>query len=213
MTTDTPTAPRGMIQRIVALLLHPRSEWARIDAEPATVRGIMTGWVMPLAAIGPVAKLAGSQLFDGGRYGAAMAPRLTTSLTEAVMGYALSLLAIYLLSRLINGLGPNFGGKRDPVAAMKVAGYGATAAYLAGAFQLVHILEWFEVLGLYSLYLIFVGLPAVMHAPRKRVFVFTVVVMLTGIALTIALSLIVLASREMFTPEMPASAYNYTPPG
>jgi len=216
METETPAAPakppRGMIARILALLARPKAEWARIDCEPASVRGLMTGWVMPLAAIGPVAKLIGGQFFTYTDDGAKLSQPLMTALTEAVIGYALSVAGLYLLSRLINGLATSFKGRRDPVAAMKVAAYAATPVYLVGIFEIVHVLQWLEIAGLYSLYLLFVGLPAVMHAPRKRVLVYILVTILAGIGMAILFNLVVLGTKGMFTPSLPASAWNYTPP-
>ena len=35
--------------------MSPKTEWAVIDAEPATIGGIYTSYVMILAAIGPIA--------------------------------------------------------------------------------------------------------------------------------------------------------------
>lgn len=201
-----------MIARIVALLTRPKAEWVRIDCEAASVRGLMLGWVMPLAAIGPVAKLIGGQFFTYTNDGLRLSPPLMTALTEAVISYALSVAGLYVLSRLINGLATSFKGRRDPVAAMKVAAYSVTPAYLAGAFELLHVLQWLEVAGLYSLYLLFVGLPAVMHAPRKRVLVYTMVTILAGIGMAILFNLLVLSTRGVFTPALPPSAWNYTPP-
>lgn len=201
-----------MIARIIALLLTPRAEWARIDREPATVRGLMTAWVMPLAAIGPLAKLIESQAFGYTSSGAPIITPLTTALTEALVGYVLSLVGVYLLARLINGLAPSFKGRRDRVAAMKVAAYGSTAAYLAGVFEILHALQWLEILGAYSLYLLFVGLPAVMHAPPKRVLAYTAITLVAAIGMTILFTLVVLGTKGIFTPSLPASAYNYTPP-
>ena len=54
MTGET---SNSLIERCKNILLKPKEEWARIDPEPATVSGLMTGWVVPLAAIGPVAGL------------------------------------------------------------------------------------------------------------------------------------------------------------
>lgn len=207
------TARTGWWGRLWNILVEPKAEWAAIEAEPDTVRGLMLRWVAPLAAIGPLAKFGGSQLFGYNQYGADIRPPLTTALTELIVSYVLSLGVVYVLARLINALAVNFGGREDRVQAMKAAAYGGTAAYLAGGFQLVPPIEWMGVIGLYSLYLMFTGLPAVMHVPRRKVFIFTVVTLLAGIGLTILLTLTVMWTREAFTPEFPEAAYNYTPPG
>lgn len=206
------TAKTSMIRRVGAILTTPKTEWVRIAAEPASVRSIMLGWVAPLAAIGPVAKLISSQLLNYMGDGMHMPPPFVSALTEAVIGYLLSLLGVYVLSLIVNGLAVTFKGRSDPVQALKLAAYGATAAYLAGVLQIWPPLEIFQVAGLYSLYLIFAGLPILMHVPRKRALGYTAVTMLAGIAITILLTLVVLATKDVFAPGVPASAWNYTPP-
>lgn len=202
---------RPWFARLWRILIEPRAEWSVIEAEADSVRSLMLRWVVPLAAVGPVSKLLGSQLFGYNQFGD-MRPALTTSLTEAVVSYLLSLAGVYVLSRVISALAVYFGGREHRTQAMKVAAYGGTAAYLAGIFQLVPRLEWLEPIGLYSLYLIYAGLPALMHVTRRKAFIYTVVTLLTAIGLTILLTLVVLLSRETFTPEFPDAAYNYTPP-
>lgn len=207
-----PTSSTSWWARLWNIMIEPRTEWPKIEAEPDTVRALMLRWVAPLAAVGPVAKFAGSQIFGRNRYGADIRPPLSTALTELVVSYALSLIVVYLLARLISALAAYFGGREDRIQAMKAAAYGGTAAYLAGGFQLVPSLEWMSVIGLYSLYLMYTGLPVVMQVPKRKVFIFTVVTLLASIALTIALTLTVMGTRESFTAEFPDAAYNYTPP-
>src|SRR3546814_17909838 len=50
-----------------------------------------------------------------------------------------------------------------------VAAYSATAAWVAGVFQIVPSLGWIgAILGLYSLYLLYLGLPILMKAPAAN---------------------------------------------
>lgn len=207
-----PAAPSPMIRRIIAILRTPKGEWVRIGAEHIGVRRIMLGWVAPLAAIGPLAKLIETQIVRDMGDGMHMPPPFTTALTEAVVSYTLTLLATYVLALVVNGLAITFKGKREFERALKLAAYGATPAYLATVFEIWPPLGILEAAGLYSLYLILVGLPILMHVPRKRALAYTAVTMLTGLGLAIILSLVVLETRDVFTPEIPASAWNYTPP-
>lgn len=204
--------PTTMPWRLWKLLSTPKAEWVRIAAEPMSIRSVMLGWVAPLAAIGPVAKLIGSQVLRYMNDGMHMPEPFTSALTEAVIGYALTLLAVYVTALIVNGLAVTFKGKREFVRALKLAAFGATPVYLGAAFEIWPPLRLLEIAGLYSLYLIFAGLPIMMHVPRKRALVYTVVTMLTGIALAILQGLIVIETSDMFTPEIPASAWNYTPP-
>jgi hypothetical protein len=215
MTENEPPAiqpPTTMIRRIWAILSTPKGEWVKIAAEPTSVRAVMLGWVVPLAAIGPLADLIETQALRYMGDGMHLPPPLTSALTEAVVSYALTLVAVFVLAMIVNGLAVTFKGKRDFVRALKLAAYGATPAFLAAGFEVWPPLRLLEVAGLYSLYLILVGLPILMHVPRKRALAYTAVTMLAGIGLAILLSLTVLGTRDIFTPDIPASAWNYTPP-
>jgi len=218
MATETPnpetTVPRTrpFLSRLWNLMVEPRAEWAVIETEEDTIRGLMLRWVVPLSAVGPMARLIGSQIFGYNKYGADIRPPISTALTELMVSYLLSLAAAYLLARMISALAVNFGGREHRTQAMKVAAYGGTAAYLAGGFQLVPSLQWIGVAGLYSLYLIYTGLPALMHVTRRKAFTFTVVTLLAAIGLSTVVIIAVMLSKDAFTPEFPAAAYNYTPP-
>jgi hypothetical protein len=48
-----------LVERVKAILLTPQKEWPVIEAEWASTAGLYTGYIMPLAAIGPVAMLIG----------------------------------------------------------------------------------------------------------------------------------------------------------
>ena len=51
------------------ILLRPKEEWGVIDAEPATIGGIYTSYVMILAAIGPICGLIGAQVVGISMFG------------------------------------------------------------------------------------------------------------------------------------------------
>ena len=74
--------------------------------------------------------------------------------------------AWYVEALVIDALAPTFGGQKNFPAALKVSAYSSTAAWLAGIFQLIPAISILAVLGLYSLYLLWLGLPRLMRAPR-----------------------------------------------
>ena len=53
----------NLIERVKRILLSPKSEWEVIDAEPTTVADLYKGYIIPLAAIGPVAQAIGFSVF------------------------------------------------------------------------------------------------------------------------------------------------------
>jgi len=202
MTGETSSS---LIERIKNILLKPKEEWERIEPESATVGGLMTGWVVPLAAIGPVAGLIGGLVFGYGGYGITYRPSMMEAVVGAVVGYALALLAAWLLSKIIDALAPSFGGQKNPVQAMKVAAYGGTAAYLAGVFQLIPQLGFLGILGLYSLYLLYLGLPRLMKAPEDKAVGYTVVTVVVAIVLFFVIGMVAKAVADAVAPRTVSS--------
>ena len=49
----------ALVERARRIVMQPREEWPVIAAETATVRDLYTGYIMPLAAIGPAASFIG----------------------------------------------------------------------------------------------------------------------------------------------------------
>ncbi|UIJ45067.1 YIP1 family protein [Sphingomonas cannabina] len=202
MATTPPPAPTpatgGIIDRIKNILLSPKPEWDRIDAEPMTEKGIFTGWVLPLAAIGPVAGLIGSQLFGYG-YGVVFKPSLLGSLSFAIVCYVLAVIGVWVLAKIVDWLAPNFGGTRNPVSALKVVAFSYTASFVGGIFGLVPMLGILGVLfGLYSLYLLYLGLPRLMKAPQDKALGYTVVTILCAIVLYIVIGAIATTATASF---------------
>jgi hypothetical protein len=174
----------NLVERVKRLLLSPRTEWGVIDAESTTPAALYTGYVLPLAAIGPIAQVIGYSVFGISVpfLGTYRVP-IGSAITNAILTYVLTLIATYLLGLIIDGLAPTFGAQRSPIQALKVAVYSSTAAWLAGVFALVPGLRPLQILGLYSLYLLYLGLPMVMKAPRDKAPGYSVVVVLASIVL------------------------------
>jgi hypothetical protein len=159
-----PGVPASLVDRVKNILTTPKTEWDRIDAEPATIGGIYTGYVMILAAIGPIAGLIGQQVMMG-----LYKPALTFSIATAVITYLLSLASVYVMALIIDALAPTFNGTKDSLKAFKVAAYYPTAAWVAAIFNILPMIGWLGILigGLYGLYILYLGLPKLMRVPES----------------------------------------------
>lgn len=189
----------NLMDRVKRILLSPRTEWEVIEAEVTTPAALYTSYVMPLAAIGPVAELIGYSVFGLtvpflGTYRVPIGSAITT----AIVRYILVLIGTYLLGLIIDGLAPTFGAQRNPIQALKLAAYSSTAFWLAGLFALVPGLRLLQILGLYSLYLLYLGLPTLMKAPRGKAVEYTVVVVLAAVVLFMLIG--VIAGRFLAVP-------------
>ena len=85
----------ALVERARRILLQPRQEWPAVAAETVAARDLYTGYIMPLAAIGPAAAFIGLS-FVGIRLPIAGTIRIApaTALVQAVVHYVLALVAI-----------------------------------------------------------------------------------------------------------------------
>jgi hypothetical protein len=159
---------RNLLERIKRILGEPRNAWLTIAAEPATVQSLYTGWIMILAAIGPLALLAS-----------------TGSLQLAIAQYVRSLIMTFVLALVVDTVAPSFGGTKDFVASLKLVAYSYSAAWLAGIFYLLGPFGASIVLVaiVYSFYTLFLGAPLLNKAAPDKSVPFTIVVVLCGVVL------------------------------
>lgn len=186
MPSDPGSQVTGLLNRAKAVILTPKDEWPKIAASPESIGDIFRSWVLPLAAIGPIATFIGGQAFGHGAFGFSYKPSFMGGLSTAVISYGLALLSVYVMALVIDWLAPNFGATPNRTAAYKVAAFGATAAWIAGVFGIIPSLGWLSILGLYSLYLVFLGLPLLMKSPPEKAVGYIVVT----IAVMFVLSLV-----------------------
>jgi hypothetical protein len=171
----------NLIGRAKSILLTPRTEWPVIAAEPDTISGIYTGYVMILAAI-PAVKL----LLQSRYFGVSVFPIVITT-------YVLSLAGIFLVALIVEALAPTFGGQKDRIQALKVVAYAYTAAWVAAIIGMVPGLGLLSALAgvIYGLYLLYLGLPFTMKCPAEKSLGYTVVTVIVAIVVSIVLGLIV----------------------
>lgn len=184
-------ATSGLLERAKSILLRPSATWDVIDGEPATIGGLYKGYVIPLALIPAVAGLIGALVFGYGMLGISFKPPIFSAVIAAAVNFGATLLGVYLLALIIDGLAPTFGGQKNKIQAFKVAAYAGTASWLAGVFQIFPPIALLGLLGLYSLYLLYLGLPRLMKAPEEKAMPYTIVVIIAAVVLAIIVGAIV----------------------
>ncbi|HEY3812996.1 MAG TPA: Yip1 family protein [Caulobacteraceae bacterium] len=192
MTVEVPGGPKtaSLIERVKNILLKPNAEWDRIEAEPASVQSLFMGYAIILAAIGPICQLIGSVVFGHCIFFACYRPPIISAVVGAVVSYALALVGVFAFGFIIEALAPSFDAQKNRVQAMKVAVYSSTAAWLAGVFYIIPQLGALAIVGLYSLYLLFVGLPKLMKAPKEKGTTYTIVAIVCAIVMWIVIGVV-----------------------
>jgi hypothetical protein len=170
------------IERIKAILTSPRTEWPRIEAEPATVGGIVRDWLVWLAAIPAIASFIGFSLIGFGAFGVTVRVPILAGLVNAVVGIVLSIVMIAVVAKIAELLAPKFGGGAGYLSAFKLVAYGATASLVAGVFYLLPALSMLALVGaLWSVWLLYVGVPVLMKVPESRALPYTAVLIVCGL--------------------------------
>jgi hypothetical protein len=169
-----------LLDRIKAILLTPRIEWRLIAQEKGEASALFIRYVAILALIPALARFIGTSLIGG------YAPILS-SLLGALVTYLSAFAVVYALALIINALAPTFGAQKNFAAALKLAVYSLTPAWLAGIFLLVPGLSFLVILGLQGVYLLWVGLPILLQVPAEKTLPYAAV--LAGCALIVAAGL------------------------
>jgi len=183
----------NLVDRVKKLLLAPAKEWAVIAAEPATVAGLFTQYVMILAAIPAVATFIGFSIvgYSGLGPGPAYRIPMAAGIAGMVLNYALTLVGVYVIALVIDKLAPNFAGEQDFMQALKVAAYFPTASWLGGIFSIFPELAVLGILAsLYSLWLLYTGLGMLMKVPEDKSIAYTAVVVLVAVVIMFVIAVV-----------------------
>ncbi|HEV8510491.1 MAG TPA: Yip1 family protein [Gemmatimonadales bacterium] len=185
-----------LISRVKGIMLEPRVTWKELDQEFIKPGELWGKYVMPLAALGPIASVVGMIIF-GKRIAFTSLTNpvpISTAISAGVAGFVLALLSVFVLSRIISLLAPGFGGQRNDVQGLKAAAYASTSAWLGGVFQILPALNIVSLIfSLYSLVLLYVGLPIVMKVPKDRAMGYTAVVIIVWIVVFLVVGAILTA--------------------
>jgi hypothetical protein len=179
----------ALVDRVKNILISPRTEWPVIDAEPATVASLYTGYIVPLAAIPAICGVIGSALFGVSvpLLGRIRIP-ITTAIVNAVVAYVVTLIGVYVFAMIIDALAPTFGGTKNQVQALKVVAYSSTAAWVAGILSIFPGLYPLElIVALYCFYLLFLGLPICMKVPENKAIGYTIVSIVCAFVLALVI--------------------------
>lgn len=192
----------NLIQRVQDVLLKPKETWPVIEAEADNVKAIYTQYLIFLAAIPAVATFIGFSVFGMSMFGATIRVPILSGLVNLVVGFVLSLVMVYLLALIANALAPTFKGEKNLLNAFKLIAYGATAGMVGGIFNLLPALSMLGLIAaLYSVYLIYTGIPVLMKSPADKALGYTAVLIVCGVVAGLILG----AISAMFTNTGPAS--------
>jgi hypothetical protein len=190
-------AMRALIVRVSNLLLSPKAEWAVIDKEEGDPKSLAVRYVAPLAAIPVIAMVVGLSVLGVEIGGNQHRAPIVQVLASALLFYVLAVAGVFAFASVINWIAPRFGAERNYRQAFKVSAYSITAALVAAVLATVPALGAFALLGAtYSLYLLFIGAPKLMHAPERSAVNYSIVATFAAIVMALVVGLATMAAAS-----------------
>lgn len=172
----------NIVQRVKEILLTPKETWPVIEAESTDVTTLYTQYIMLLAIIPAVAGFIGMSLIGVSAFGFSVRVPLLSGLVSMIVSYVLSLAMVYVLALIADTLAPTFGGQKNLMNALKLVAYGSTAGMVGGIFSIIPALSILGLLtSLYSIYLLFIGIPVMMKSPQDKALPYTAVLLVCGL--------------------------------
>jgi hypothetical protein len=191
----------GLLRRVVNLIIRPRQTWTVISTEQATVKDLYLGYAAPLALLPAAAAFIGLTLTGFSVGGVIQHIPFRPAFTYTFLQFLLSLMGLYLVAAFVSMTALLFASRPDRTAALKLILYSNTPSWIAGILLAVPSLApGAMALSIYSLYLLFIGLPILMGTPKgKRVLYFIFIIITTVIVFLAAgaAANLFLASQDM----------------
>ena len=168
----------NIIDRVKNILITPKTEWKVIDNEPANVQGILVGYVLPLAIAAAIAAFIGYGLIGFSMFGVTI-KGTSWGLYYAVVLIIQAILSVLVAAFVIDALAHSFSSEKNFGKSVQLAAYSFTAAWVGGLLAILPAIAFIgALLGLYGLYLLYIGLPVMKKTPEDKHVVYFVVSLL-----------------------------------
>jgi hypothetical protein len=165
-----------LLQRVKNIIFLPRETWEVVKNEQTTSMEIVKNYLVYLIGMASIASFIGQSIIGYNTLFGHTRVAFFPGLFAAVLFIILSIIVIYISSIIINNLAENYGGVKDNSAAFKVVAYSSTAWYIARILTFIPRLQSLSlILGLYSLYLLYLGLPILMQSSKEKTMSYTLV--------------------------------------
>lgn len=166
-----------MIGHVMGLIFKPTRQWQVISSLPDSRVRVSFIYTLLMALLPAIAWYHGTTSV-GWRIGDGDAIRLTpeSAITIVVLFYITMVASIVAIGYMIHWMAATYGANSSIAKGIMIAGFTATPLFLAGAVGF-YPMFWLDLtLGLiavsYALYLLYKGIPIVLHIPEERGFLF-----------------------------------------
>ncbi|EOD80126.1 membrane protein [Grimontia sp. AD028] len=180
-----------ILGHLLGLYTHPKEEWKNIDdRHEGTVNSL--GHAAIMALIPPICAYY-SSVHIGWQIGVGDPIFLTqqSAIIIACAMYFALITGVMALAYLTLWMSRTFGSTPTYTQALELAAYTATPIFMVGLAALYPVVWFVMLVGLagiaYSVYLLYTGVPIIMHIPEERGFIYASSVVTCGLVLLVAI--------------------------
>jgi hypothetical protein len=176
----------NLVERAKQIILKPKDEWVVIDQEKTSVVDLVTRYLIPLALIAAVASLIGYGFFF-------IFHSLSLGIKYGIL-YLINYVGGALLTAwVIDALASSFGSTKDFRKAMQLVVYSYTPMMVAGVVMIFPSLSPIMLIaGLYSLYILYLGIKPLMKTPDDKVTTYFIVSLVVLIVVYLVISTVLI---------------------
>lgn len=158
----------NLIDRVKNILTTPNTEWNVIATEQPNVNKIITNYVLLLAGLAAIAAFIGYGLIGysvmGFRIGG-----INWGIYQALTILVGALVSVFVAAMIIDMLAPSFGSEKNFSRSLQLVAYAFTPAWVGGLLAIFPPIAFLgSLLGLYGLYLLYVGMPKLKNTPADK---------------------------------------------
>jgi len=169
-------------QRAKNFITSPVEEWQVIKEEQASRSGVVRNYVLPFIFLLAITTFLGIFLF-----------RNYVTVSIMVLGAVVTslgaFLSIYISAYIINELAPRFESKKDFTSSFKLATYSYTAVFITHSIaSLLLPLFFIVIFGLYSVYILWMGLGPMMETPKESRLIYGIICSITILVVYVLLN-------------------------
>ncbi|MBV7298610.1 Yip1 family protein [Enterovibrio paralichthyis] len=180
-----------ILGHLLGLYTHPKEEWKNIDDRHEGTANSL-GHAALMALIPPVCAYY-SSVHIGWQIGVGEPIFLTQQSALIIAGamYFALITGVMALAYLTLWMSKTFGSSPTYTQALELAAYTATPIFMVGLAALYPTVWFVMIVGLlgiaYSVYLLYTGVPILMHIPEEQGFIYASSVVTCGLVLLVAI--------------------------
>lgn len=185
----------NIIERVKNILTGPKKEWDVIATENSSLSSVLTTYVLPLSLIGAAATLLGWGLigksYSFGFLGSVTVKGWDIGIKYAIIALVSTTIGFLITSFVVDALAPSFGSEKNLNKSAEFVGYSYTPSLVGGILGIFPSVAWLgALLGLYGLYLMYLGLGPIKKTPDDKRVVYLVISIVCLIAIYFVIGLI-----------------------